>query len=464
MKPDTRDMIQSQSQEQAAASGSTAGRPNWRFLSDSSGRLSDVLFAALVILMLTTPSWRGGTFSWLPLRHFSDLGGAPVSVGVFSLLPFVFIVSWAIYRLAIWRAGQSQAWTLGRSGVTTPLLILTIIGLASLNLSLGRIIFIQVGGLIIFWGVYLYLLNERPNIIPALAIVLLVQGSVALAQFLKQGDLNLLALGELPLDPRQSGIIVLFARGQRWLRGYGLTAHPNLLGAMITAILLLLLPALKRSLGRNRVMLAIVYTVGLVGLFVSFSRASTLAYIAGLITWLILDGKREGRSWSIGRFKKSIRSPVFLLSAVIFTVVLFVIGDLALSRITHLDSGVEAISINQRLSGWRLALTLISRDPIGGTGLGQYIIAAKAIKPLAVTVHNIPLLVTAELGIGGLLIFLWLTVSGLRSRVDALAPWIVVIIIGLFDLTLWLTGNWQTSVIFAFIVANLSQDILAGGE
>jgi hypothetical protein len=71
------------------------------------------------------------------------------------------------------------------------------------------------------------------------------------------------------------------------------------------------------------------------------------------------------------------------------------------------------------------------------------------------------LLVTAELGIGGLLIFLWLAVSGLRSRVDALAPWIAVLIIGLFDLTLWLTGNWQTSVIFAFIVANLSQDILA---
>ena len=164
------------------------------------------------------------------------------------------------------------------------------------------------------------------------------------------------------------------------------------------------------------------------------------------------------------RFKKSIRSPVFLLSAVIFTVVLFVIGDLALSRITDLDSGVEAISINQRLSDWRLALTIISQNPIGGTGLGQYILAAQAINPHAVNVHNIPLLVTAELGIGGLLIFLWLAVSGLRSRVDALSPWIAVLIIGLFDLTLWLTGNWQTSIIFAFIVANLSQDILTSGE
>jgi O-antigen ligase len=265
----------------------------------------------------------------------------------------------------------------------------------------------------------------------------------------------------LPLDPRQSGIIVLFSRGQRWLRGYGLTAHPNLLGAMITAILLLLLPALKRSLGRNRVLLAIAYTGGLVGLLVSFSRASTLAYIAGLITWLILEGKREGRSWSISGLKQVIRSPIFLLAAVILIVVLFVIGDLALSRVTDLDSEVEAISINQRLSDWRLALTLISQNPIRGTGLGQYIIAAQTINPLAVNVHNIPLLVTAELGIGGLLIFLWLAVSGLRSRVDALAPWIAVLIIGLFDLTLWLTGNWQTSVIFAFIVANLSQDILA---
>ena len=133
---------------------------------------------------------------------------------------------------------------------------------------------------------------------------------------------------------------------------------------------------------------------------------------------------------------------------------------MVLSRVTNLDSEIEATSINQRFSDWRLALTIISQNPIVGTGLGQYVFAAKNINPFAINVHSIPLLVTAELGIGGLLLYLWLAVSGLRSRVDALAPWIAVLIIGLFDLTLWLTGNWQTSIIFAFIVANLSQDIL----
>jgi hypothetical protein len=74
-------------------------------------------------------------------------------------------------------------------------------------------------------------------------------------------------------------------------------------------------------------------------------------------------------------------------------------------------------------------------------------------------VHNVPLLVTAELGLIGFLLLLWLTLSGLRSRPAALAPWLAVLIIGFFDITLWLTSSWQTAVLFAFIAANLSQDI-----
>jgi O-antigen ligase len=460
MNSDLRDTKRSQSQKTVDKSRSSAGWLNWDALSDFLGRLSNVLFIVLVILMLTTPSWRAGTFSWQPIKRFADLGGPSASVGIFSLFPFIFIISWAIHRLATWRAGRPQSWSFGRVGVKVPLLLLTLIGLASLISVSGRIIFIQIGGLIVFWGTYFYLLNERPRIVPALAIVLLVQGSVALAQFLEQGDLNLLVLGELPLDSEELGTSVIFARGQRWLRSYGLTAHPNLLGAMFTAILLLLLPALKRSIGRERLLLAIAYTAGLIGLLVSFSRAATLAYIVGLVTWLILDGKAEGGNWSMGRLKKSARSPFFIVAALIFIVVLVVFGDLVLSRVTNLDSEIEATSINQRFSDWRLALTIISQNPIVGTGLGQYVFAAKNINPFAINVHSIPLLVTAELGIGGLLLYLWLAVSGLRSRVDALAPWIAVLIIGLFDLTLWLTGNWQTSIIFAFIVANLSQDIL----
>ena len=32
-------------------------------------------------------------------------------------------------------------------------------------------------------------------------------------------------------------------------------------------------------------------------------------------------------------------------------------------------------------------------------------------------------------------------------------------IIGFFDITLWLMGSWQSAVLLAFVLANLSRDI-----
>ncbi len=58
----------------------------------------------------------------------------------------------------------------------------------------------------------LFILNEKPHLTVPLALVTLVQGSVALGQFLRQSDLGLAALGELPVDPAVSGISVLWAR------------------------------------------------------------------------------------------------------------------------------------------------------------------------------------------------------------------------------------------------------------
>ena len=406
----------------------------------------------------------GGSVHLVSVHSLPRFGRRACFHGMIALLPFAFVTAWAVYLFANWRAGRPMSWTWGRTGVTVPLFLLALLGIATLDLSSGRNLFIQLGGLIIFWLLYLYLLNRRPNVVLLLAIVVLVQGFVSIAQFLTQADLGLIKLGEIPLDPMQSGISVLFARGQKWLRAYGLTAHPNLLGAMLAAILLLLLPAFKRALGRKRLLLAFVYAVGLLGLLTSFSRSAILAFVAGLTVWLILEYKQKPRSYSLFLIKKTLRSPWLWLTQVCFIVVLLVFGDLALSRVVALDSDVEAISINQRLADWKVAIDLIRQHPIRGVGLGQYIVAAKEISPFAVTVHNVPLLVAAELGVGGLLILLWLMISGLRSRPAALAPWIAVIIIGFFDVTLWLSGNWQTSVLFALIAANLSQDITAGQD
>ncbi len=123
-----------------------------------------------------------------------------------------------------------------------------------------------------------------------------------------------------------------------------------------------------------------------------------------------------------------------------------------------MDAPSEAQSLNQRLADARLALELITDHPLSGVGLGSYTDAAQEVNPDAARVHNVLLLVTAELGLPGLLFLLWLLLSPFTFRplrAMAIAPWVAMLIIGLFDTTLWLTSNWQTAVLFGLLAALL---------
>jgi hypothetical protein len=71
-------------------------------------------------------------------------------------------------------------------------------------------------------------------------------------------------------------------------------------------------------------------------------------------------------------------------------------------------------------------------------------------------VHNVPLLVTAELRLFGTALLLWFTISGLRAHPTALAPWVAMLVIGLFDNTLWFTISWRAAIIAGLLAATAS--------
>lgn len=419
-------------------------------------------FAGFFFLVCTTPSWRYGPFSWLPLFVFGELAGGPVQLGILNLLPGLAAACWLGKRY-LPAHGIQTLWQWGGRYVTWPLLGLTLVGLVTLISAPARLQFIQIGGLLLAWLVYLFVLNERPNLQPVLAAIILVQGTVAVFQFVNQGDLGLEWIGELPLDPIYQGVSVIFARERPWLRAYGLTAHPNLLGAIMTALLLLALPTIVRSQGRRRFIWYGTFLVGLAGLVLTFSRGAGLGFLAGLLTWLLVRDWRSGEKRQPLSRISSLQPLVskylkFILPLLLFIPLLWLYSDLFLSRLTHLDAPSEAQSLNQRVVDARLALELISDNPLTGVGLGNYTDAAKEINPAAARVHNVMLLVTAELGFPGLFLLLWLfispfTVRPLRAR--AVAPWVAMLVIGLFDTTLWLTSNWQTAVLFGLLAANL---------
>ncbi len=435
------------SKKLAAADGALSGK----LLSVASGSL--LLF---IFLSLTTPSWRYGPFSWLPIVQLEEVAGAPVALGPLNLLPIIAASAWIGGRLIIRiRTAQDiKPWQWGRAGITLPLLGITLLGISTLHPLSPRRTFVQAGNLLIAWLVYLFSLNERPRVGAALGLAGVLQSIVALAQFAFQSDLGLETLGELPLNPAFSGNSIVWARNQYWLRGYGLTAHPNLLGAILAAILLLTLPVYKHK-GSKRA-LAILYTAGLSGLLITFSRAAILAYLIGLASWLWFQRKELlHASWQtiMSRFiKAEVVAPLLACLAILLS-----FGDLYLNRVVGLDTPTEARSVEERLSDSAVALEMIADHPWRGVGLGAYTDFAPEYKPSAIRVHNVFLLITAELGFPALALLIWMIVTGLRSKPDALAPWLAVIVIGFFDTTLWLTSNWQTAILFAIIAAQLSR-------
>jgi hypothetical protein len=459
-------------------------------------------FGLFLLLTLVTPSWRYGPFAWWPLLSFAELAGAPMKLGLLNFLPGVVLAGWLAGRFLL--QGQRRPWQWGRRHVTLSFLGLTLLGLLSLEPALTRRTFIHGGGLLLAWLVYLYIINERPNLTLPLALVVLSQSLIGVAQFWRQADLGLIGLGELPLNPAFEGVTVLWARDQPWLRAYGLTAHPNLLGAILTILLLFLLPAAVRQRGWRQIGLVIVTVLGLLGLLVSFSRTAWLGFGFGLLAWLLFSGRlrrpaippnqgarRRRRLAFLGLSPQHFhltprRITLALLALLPVLLIFYAYRDLVFSRFLDLDTPIEARSIDQRLYDARLALRIIAGQPWSGIGLGAYWDVARTFDPDAAVVHNVPLLVTAELGLPGLLLWVWLVTApfwplrqGAKTRPHQhttpphpltpsplhpftpsppppLPPWVAMLVMSFFDTMVWFSSNWQTAILFALLLAHLT--------
>lgn len=379
-------------------------------------------------------------------------------VGIFNFLPFLLLGLWA------WLQKRADSWQWGPRVITGPLLLFSLwAGLRVLDAT-PRHIFIYLGDLILVWIVYLYLVNRSPRLRPILAVVIVIQGLVACLQFVLQRDLGLAFLGELPLNPAFSGITVLQARGEPWLRAYGLTAHPNLLGALLALSLLLVLARSREGWPGRPVLWLPVMLLGFGGLFFSFSRTAWLGAAASLAVWAFL-GRRAGAQSTRVSYLWLLVPALLLVLAVIFY------GDLIISRFARLQEPIEAQSISQRLNDARLALQLTAEHPWLGVGLGRNVHAAMRLSLEADRVHNVFLLAAAELGIPGLILVSWLLLgplwaySGLYRRgqvsrcAAGVAPWLLLVVVNQFDVTLWLTGNWQTAILFALAAGNSAQHL-----
>jgi O-antigen ligase len=245
----------------------------------------------------------------------------------------------------------------------------------------------------------------------------LLQGILAIYQFLTQAVVGNKWLGIATQAVGQSGVSVVEGAG-RWLRAYGSLPHPNLLAGYLAASLFFLLGLLfayyrkncsaPRQFSAARVGEAIFLFGSLViityGLLLTFSRSAWLGTIVGLLFVWFFPGRRRD---PLAR-KFFIKINLFILLVVILFVANY--GALLFPRLTA-SSRLEAQSITERQAGWQEAITLIKSRPVWGVGLGAYTRAlydqdktrsAWEYQP----VHNLDLLIMAELGMVGWLLLL----------------------------------------------------------
>jgi O-antigen ligase len=188
--------------------------------------------------------------------------------------------------------------------------------------------------------------------------------------------------------------------------GSGLVSNPNDLALMLNLVLPIagsLIVSAKSASGRC--VAAIAAALGAVAVVLTFSRAGflTLATTSLLFTWWLLRRRAPGKA-------------AVLLIAGLSTIPLMPKGYAdRLSTITDIEAD-QTGSAEGRWRDYQVALGVVAQNPIFGAGIGQDILAMNESRGDDwVSVHNAFLEYAVDLGIPGLVLFVWLYITCVRS-------------------------------------------------
>ncbi len=240
------------------------------------------------------------------------------------------------------------------------------------------------------------------------------QSFVAIGQAMMQRDLGLWFLGESVLNPGMINVAKFVSQGTKVLRAYGTLPHPNVLAAILaTAIFFLLHWYFSQKIVPRRQLFVFIpaYFILLFALFLTFSRGITVIFLFVLSVWF---------AWLIFKNRK-IFGPKIIYALLVLAVTYSLLGavfyrkevvDRYWTTFSHKE---EAVSFRVFYNG--LSLKMIVGYPALGVGIGNSVarldeFLTKPLQPwLYQPVHNIFLLVGAEIGFFGLAAFVWFLFS-----------------------------------------------------
>lgn len=286
------------------------------------------------------------------------------------------------------------------------------------------------------------------RMIEIVIIVGLLQAFFGIIQFFKQSSIGLLWLKESVVSPIIIGVAKVVFSGHKLIRAYGLFPHPNILGGfLVFSIILTLLYSRMFHPSQNvprgtfdgagveqlnsgyinkcstlnncletGFILRLILAVQILAIILSFSKSAILGLFLGCMylyiivppqykcsTWNIIRG-RPGTIISSKNFKRTIKYS--LLAAACLVLLIYIFKPSWQSFIGS--------SISDRLVYLNVSRGTILDHPVFGLGIGQYVPYLNSLKNLLdwqfQPVHNVLLLIWAELGLIGLglfIIFLW---------------------------------------------------------
>ncbi len=345
----------------------------------------------------------------------------------------------ALFLLVLW-AGVSMLWSIDPAIALEHWLVLVEGVLLLLLSSSGAIQFSHIAWTVIVSAV--------------------LQSIIGIGQFLFQVVPGSTILGMASQSADVLGASVIETASGRWLRAYGSFPHPNILGAWLVLALVLALERWRRFTSRDAVAYGSFFLLAF-GLLATFSRAAWLAFFVVLA----YDVAKTVIRRCVRQVSDSESAhATTLIGLAVATVFLFawLYPEPFFSRITTHDR-LTIRSNAERMSGISEGWQLIRQHPFLGVGAGNYGLGVRRdVAPghdawHYQPVHNVPLLVWAELGIVGVLLItafiFFIAVRQLYTipLLDSGMLLVPLAILGFFDHYLW--SLYPGMMIFAVFLA-----------
>ncbi|NWF67499.1 MAG: O-antigen ligase family protein [Chloroflexi bacterium] len=312
--------------------------------------------------------------------------------------------------------------------------------------------------LVVFFALAAAAAGPSPRaVVAVLALTLLWNAVLTIAQALNQGPVGLIVFGEFRMTATSPGASVVVAGAVRWLRPYGLLPHPNVLAGFL-AVALLALPGWILAEEKRRPWWgAALLLLGLCALLLTFSRAAWLGFAVGALTLYPLLRRHlppplhRAGGWKLAPAWRPIFAAAFLTLLVVGGGVLLYRPLLA-ARAGQGSENVEMRSLADRSVYTAFALQAAGDNLLFGVGCGNF--PWRASYDLRDTefdlrgdnVHQVLLSAWAELGLVGFTLLVGALIFGLeaalrslrsvadtRERAGLLAGVLALIVIGLFD-------------------------------